>query len=135
MNLDFLILTHRLSPPRTRHKALPDHKAWLAALPDREVGGSAAAGHHTLPFSIFPHTAHTHTCEQCSADGKAVDGRDQSRSRLVWLLVYQRFLLSGICTEHIWGGPATGQTFLVFGVSTGVFFYNAIRAWWCLVYN
>ena len=27
MNLDFLILTHRLSPSQTRHKALPDHKA------------------------------------------------------------------------------------------------------------
>ena len=109
INLDFLILTHRLSPPWTRYKVLPDHKAGLAALPDREGVGNA--GHHTLPFSILPHKAHVHihthahTREKCSgADGKAVDGRDQSRSRLVWLLVYQRFLLSRICTEHIWGG-------------------------------
>ena len=115
INLDFLILTHRLSPPWTRYKVLPDHKAGLAALPDREGVGNA--GHHTLPFSILPHKAHTHTHahahahahtythtrEKCSsADGKAVDGRDQSRSRLVWLLVYQRFLLFRICTER-WG--------------------------------
>ena len=59
INLDFLILTHRLSPPWTRYKVLPDHKAGLAALPDREGVGNA--GHHTLPFSILPHKAHTHT--------------------------------------------------------------------------
>ena len=79
INLDFLILTHRLSPPWTRYKVLPDHKAGLAALPDREGVGNA--GHHTLPFSILPHKAHTHIHTRTHTYTHTHTGEVQQRGR------------------------------------------------------